>query len=89
MEKYADENGVTNFLTIKDPSSYGLSGNLYVGKSLAVDLVRCQPNVSPLPCAEESEIEEYMQKHTLWFSNIRSFIDYENVEPGIGPVKQF
>ena len=89
MAKYADENGVTDFLTIKDLSSYGLAGGVYTGKSLAVDLVRCQPNISPVTCSEEGEIENYMQKHILWFANIRSFIDYENVEPGIGPVKQF
>ena len=30
-----------------------------------------------------------MSKHTLVFQSIESFVDYENVEPGIGPIKEF
>ena len=84
-----DENGEVNVLAIKDIDSYDLKGTYFSGKSLVVELLRCQPNSSPLPCAEESEINEYLSKHILTFGRIQSFIDYDNVEPRISPVKQF
>ena len=54
-----------------------------------MEFTRCQQNSSPLPCAEKSEIDKYMARHALNFGTLHSFIEYDNVEPGISPVKQF
>ena len=84
-----DENGFTNFMTIKDIDQYVLEGTVLTGKSLSIYLTRCQPDSSPVPCAEESKIDEFISKHAINFSSIESFIDYDNVETGDTAVKQF
>ena len=76
-------------LTIKNTDSFNLQGQYPFGNTLTMQLVRCKPSTSPVPCAEESEIRQYISQLILFFGSIESFVDYEDVEPGIGPIKSY
>ena len=39
-------------------------------------------------CSDDAEFDEYLNNHSLLLISLRNYIDYENVEPGIGPLNQ-
>ena len=41
-----------------------------------------------MPCASKDEIDGFITNHQLQFWTIKSFVDYSQVDPGVGPVVQ-
>ena len=50
-------------------------------------LKRCNQTTSEIDCANDEELNDYLNKHTVSFMTDRTFVDHENVEPGVGPIE--
>lgn len=48
----------------------------------------CNPAESKVECASSEEIDRYVDSHAITLTTINSFVDYSEVDPGKGPVKQ-
>ena len=90
-EDQADEKGFTQFLTIKDPELINLRDSLdsSAAESLRVILNRCRNDTqSSIVCASDQEIELKVGNTGLHITSLINFVEYEEVEPGIGPIKR-
>ena len=75
-------------LTFKDPDQINLRDghdSLEVNQ-LEIYLSKCRNETSPIPCASEQEIDSKINEHSIFLRSLTNFIDYEEVEPGVGPV---
>ena len=55
---------------------------------LRIDLRRCINETQSIPCASNREIEDKIGKMNLQISSLINFVEYEEVEPGVGPIKR-
>ena len=85
-----NEKGETNYLTIKDPEKVILRDNLnsLAIQSLELKFQKCQNETSSVICASEDEIEKKIQSLTLVLGSLTNFVAYDEVEPGVGPIKR-
>ena len=75
-------------ITLKNPQNFNLKNQAY-GKDnqiLSTTLQRCNQTNSEIDCANDEELRDYVNRHILNFMIDRTFVDYENVEPGVGPI---
>ena len=75
-------------VTLKNSQNFNLK-NKILGKDnqiLTMTLQRCNQTNSEIDCANDEELRDYVNKHKLNFMIDRTFVDYENVEPGVGPI---
>ena len=57
------------------------------GNSIGFFFKKCSDDTSPGICKSPEEIEAWTQKHSIVLVTQRRYIDYEDVEPGVGPVR--
>ena len=79
---------MTNFITLKNPQNFNLK-NRALSKDnqiLALTLQRCNQTNSEIDCANDEELRDYVNKNILQFMIDRTFVDYEKVEPRVGPI---
>ena len=53
---------------------------------LTFTLKRCDQTDEENDCADDEELEEYVDRHRMFLFADRTFVDYENVEPRVGPI---
>ena len=85
------ETGVTNFLTVKDIDKHYLrdSTDSLSTINLDIDIKRCdRNNSSSIGCASEDESLQYFGEYGFHLMTLQNFIDYEDVDPGVGPIKR-
>ena len=46
----------------------------------------CKNETSSIVCKSQSDIDKFVKKHTITLATMRSYVDYDNVDPGVGPV---
>ena len=52
-----------------------------------MDFVRCSNQTSTVTCASPDEITSYLAAHRLGLVTVLNYIDYDEVDPGKGPLK--
>jgi hypothetical protein len=50
--------------------------------------VKCSNKTQSVECATESEIDQKIRKYTVMTVSLINFIEYEDVVPGVGPIKR-
>ena len=59
---------------------------------LSFQIKACDNQTSTVTCADfgddEALFKEYLDKHSLLILNVVNFVDYSNIEPFEGPLKQ-
>ena len=90
FEEIADEKGFTNFLTVKNPELVNIKDSIdsAANEILTIFFRRCVNETRSVLCASDVEFEEYIGNHSVMLSSLINFIEYEEVEPGVGPVKR-
>ena len=84
----------TNIKTLKDPHKYDIVDNTssFTAQFLQFYLKKCDNETSAIPCADfgqdEQELKKYLDSHVLSLMRLVNFVDYDEVEPGVGPVKR-
>ena len=78
--------GGENAITFEDPSAVTITRRLE-GSTLGFFFRRCSNETSPVDCKSQDEIDSWTYNHTIILGTLRNYIDFENVEPGVGPVK--
>ena len=62
------------------------------GRLISFAIKQCNNATSATPCADfgpgDEHLQAYLKKHKLVSYSMLSFVDYENVEPGVGPLVQ-
>lgn len=52
----------------------------------------CNNSTSPVECAPFGDnyelLDEYLARHSLFMQKTTNYVDYDEVEPFVGPVKQ-
>jgi len=51
-------------------------------------VLRCNSETSPVPCASDEELDAYLEAHELGFLTAYNFIDYGDIKPFEGPLRQ-
>ena len=86
-----DDTGVTNFLTIKDIDKHYLRDSIdsLSTVNLDIEVKRCdRNNTSSIECASEEETLKYFGQNGFHLATLQNFIDYQDVDPGVGPIKR-
>ena len=80
---------MTRFLTIKDPQLVNLKDSVdsSAAENLYVELRQCINETQTIICASEQEIKERISSRILMISSLTNFVEYDEVEPGVGPIK--
>ena len=87
--------GPSKFKTLANLDEFELRGNLRTDSSqyMQLKVMLCNNSTSPVPCApmtydteDVPSIKSFLSPLTLNIAVLRRFIDYENVEPGVGPI---
>lgn len=56
---------------------------------LFFDIARCDVTTQPENfCASDEESEQYFITYDFYMMTLQNFIDYDNVDPGVGPVER-
>lgn len=79
----------SNFTTVEDTSQIVFKNNAQANinaRFLRFSLEECNNVTSMVPCAGKDEIDEYMKNHKMELWSIKSFVDYSQVDPGVGPI---
>ena len=86
----ASEEGLTNFLTVKDTDQVNLIDKFDISSVnfLEVYFQKCQNETSLSPCASFEQIDAYIGNHTIVMGTFTNFVEYDDVEPGVGPIKR-
>ena len=87
----ADDDGFTPLYTVKNPELVNLRDNYDSSamESLRVKFKRCiNETDSTTICASDSEIDAEIGRHNVLLTSLINFVEYEDVEPGIGPIKR-
>ena len=86
--------GSTSLFTIKDAKQYNLVDNVssYTAKFLSFYLKKCDNETSAVQCADFGDNDEllidYLANFQFVLQEATNFIDYENIEPHVGPLQQ-
>jgi hypothetical protein len=77
-------------LTIKDPEKHFLKDikDSLSSVILEINVARCHSATSNVECKSDEEALAYLEKFNIHLSTLINFIDYENVDPGVGPIKR-
>ena len=76
-------------MTIKNPEKYDLintSAN-FDSKFIVFEILKCNVNTSSVGCASPEEIKDYVNNRSLGLISNFNFVDYDDVEPYKGPLK--
>ena len=81
--------GRTNLLTVKEIDKHFVRDSKDSGASVSLEfnIARCD-NKTKLEsdCASEAESVEYLTSNNFYMMTLQNFIEYEEVDPGVGPV---
>ena len=94
MADFSPDGKTTNILTLKDPHSFSIRDAFSSINSeyLAFLVQRCNNATSTVTCADFGENEEnlgnYLAQYDFGLMTITNFIDYDEVDPFVGPMKQ-
>ena len=94
MAESSPDGKTTNILTLKDPHSYSIRDafSSFNSEYLAFLVHRCNNATSTVTCADFGENEEhlgnYLAQYNMGLMSITNFIDYDEVDPFVGPMKQ-
>ena len=79
----------TNMLTPKDPDSFDLIDNsaAFTSQFISAKVEKCNVLTSQVECASLEDIRKYLSSHTLGIVTAINFIDYREVDPYKGPLK--
>ena len=77
-------------MTVKNPELVNIKDNI---GSLAYELLfvsfrRCVNETQSVVCASDVDFKEHIGKYNVMLMSMINFIEYEEVEPGVGPVKR-
>ena len=86
----ASEKGLTNFLTVEDPDLVNLIDKYDISSVnfLEIYFQKCQNETSLSPCASLEQIDQKIVDYTILLGSLTNFIQYDEMEPGVGPIKR-
>ena len=87
--------GSTHIYALKNPEEFSLQGNpeAFQSQYLSFSISKCNNATSQEPCADfgtnEEKLIEYLSKHNIALLSANSYVDFDEVDPFKGPVKQY
>ena len=89
MMSSLSEDGSTEIITASNPESIDLVDNSasFTSRSLSIQISRCDSDDSSVECASEPEFLQFMEKFSFAIITAINFVDFGDVEPFIGPIK--
>ena len=83
------EDGSTEIVTASSPESIDMVDNSasFTSRSLSFQISRCDSNDTSVECASEPEFVQYMDKFSFAIITAINFVDFGDVEPFRGPIK--
>ena len=85
--------GSTEILTLQDPELYSLidNGASTTSQFLSLQIKKCDKQTSAIACADFGEDEQflidYLSKHLVTVISAFNYIDYDEIDPFLGPLK--
>ena len=77
-------------MTLKNPELVNIRDSIDSSsvEGLRIYFRRCINETQSVVCASDEDIDQHIGKYYIMLSTLINFVEYEDVEPGVGPIKR-